>query len=124
MKQAFAACGYDESYARVTLSNRPDLCEYQCNGAMAAAKAFLMMSAAVLLITAGFALLAQSAIALASAGSPAIAVMFGLVGAVALLGAGMAVLLKSLAPMGAQLIPVATAMLAMGAAVWYNEASR
>lgn len=36
----FEACGYDKSYARVTLSNRPDLCEYQCNGAMAAAKAY------------------------------------------------------------------------------------
>lgn len=36
----FEACGYDSSYARVTLSNRPDLCEYQCNGAMAAAKAY------------------------------------------------------------------------------------
>lgn len=35
MSKAFAACGYDESYARVVLSNRPDLCEYQCNGAMA-----------------------------------------------------------------------------------------
>ncbi len=32
-------CGYDEKYARVTVSNRPDLCEYQCNGAMALAKA-------------------------------------------------------------------------------------
>lgn len=40
MKSAFAACGYDASYARVVLSNRPDLCEYQCNGAMAAAKAY------------------------------------------------------------------------------------
>lgn len=39
-KPAFGACGYDESYARITLSNRPDLCEYQCNGAMAAAKAY------------------------------------------------------------------------------------
>lgn len=39
MKTAFTACGYDESYAKVVLSNRPDLCEYQCNGAMAAAKA-------------------------------------------------------------------------------------
>ena len=37
---AFENCGYDCSYARVTLSNRPDLCEYQCNGAMAAAKAY------------------------------------------------------------------------------------
>ncbi|MBT9776297.1 arginine--tRNA ligase [Clostridium sp. MCC353] len=40
MKPAFTGCGYDESYAKVTLSNRPDLCEYQCNGAMAAAKAY------------------------------------------------------------------------------------
>lgn len=40
MKSAFAACGYDEAYAKVALSNRPDLCEYQCNGAMAAAKAY------------------------------------------------------------------------------------
>ena len=31
---------YDEKYGRVTLSNRPDLCEYQCNGAMAAAKEY------------------------------------------------------------------------------------
>ena len=40
MKPAFTACGYDDGYARVTLSNRPDLCEYQCNGAMAAAKTY------------------------------------------------------------------------------------
>lgn len=40
MKAAFAECGYDEAYAKVVLSNRPDLCEYQCNGAMAAAKAY------------------------------------------------------------------------------------
>ncbi|MGI6094158.1 MAG: arginine--tRNA ligase [Lachnospiraceae bacterium] len=40
MKAAFAAAGYDEGLARVTVSNRPDLCEYQCNGAMAAAKQY------------------------------------------------------------------------------------
>lgn len=40
MEQAFAAADYDASYAKVTLSNRPDLCEYQCNGAMVAAKAY------------------------------------------------------------------------------------
>ena len=40
MVRAFAEAGYDASYARVSLSNRPDLCEYQCNGAMAAAKAY------------------------------------------------------------------------------------
>lgn len=37
---AFEAAGYDRNYAKVTLSNRPDLCEYQCNGAMAGAKAY------------------------------------------------------------------------------------
>ncbi|MCR5346051.1 MAG: arginine--tRNA ligase [Lachnospiraceae bacterium] len=36
--QAFADCGYDSSFGKVTVSNRPDLCEYQCNGAMACAK--------------------------------------------------------------------------------------
>jgi arginyl-tRNA synthetase len=40
MKGAFVQGGYDACYAKVTLSNRPDLCEYQCNGAMAAAKAY------------------------------------------------------------------------------------
>lgn len=40
LKTAFAECGYDEKYAKVSLSNRPDLCEYQCNGAMAAAKEY------------------------------------------------------------------------------------
>ena len=38
VKQAFAACGYNETYGTLTLSKRPDLCDYQCNGAMAAAK--------------------------------------------------------------------------------------
>ena len=38
-EEAFAAEGLDASYGRVNLSNRPDLCEFQCNGAMAAAKA-------------------------------------------------------------------------------------
>ena len=40
LKAAFTACGYEEKFAKVVLSNRPDLCEYQCNGAMAAAKAY------------------------------------------------------------------------------------
>ncbi len=40
LRQAFKAADYDETYARVTISNRPDLCEYQCNGAMAAAKQY------------------------------------------------------------------------------------
>ena len=40
IKEAFTECGYDEKYAKVTVSNRPDLCEFQCNGAMAAAKEY------------------------------------------------------------------------------------
>ena len=40
LADAFEKAGYDRSYARVTLSNRPDLCEYQCNGAMAGAKTY------------------------------------------------------------------------------------
>lgn len=37
---AFEAAGYDRELGRVTISNRPDLCEYQCNGAMAGAKKY------------------------------------------------------------------------------------
>ncbi len=40
MEKAFRTAGYDPEYAGVTLSNRPDLCEYQCNGALAAAKEY------------------------------------------------------------------------------------
>lgn len=40
MKNAFEATGYDRELGKVTVSNRPDLCEYQCNGAMAGAKQY------------------------------------------------------------------------------------
>lgn len=40
VKEAFLACGYEEKFGTVSLSNRPDLCQYQCNGAMAAAKQY------------------------------------------------------------------------------------
>lgn len=40
LAQAFEAAGYDQKYAMITISNRPDLCEYQCNGAMAAKKEY------------------------------------------------------------------------------------
>ncbi|MDY2652672.1 MULTISPECIES: arginine--tRNA ligase [Eisenbergiella] len=40
MRKAFAEAGYDEELGKVSLSNRPDLCEYQCNGAMAGAKKY------------------------------------------------------------------------------------
>jgi len=37
---AFKQAGYNEKYAKAALSNRPDLCQYQCNGALAAAKEY------------------------------------------------------------------------------------
>lgn len=39
-EEAFEQAGYDRSYGKVTISNRPDLCEFQCNGAMAGAKKY------------------------------------------------------------------------------------
>ncbi len=40
VSEAFKKAGYDENLGKVTVSNRPDLCEYQCNGAMAGAKIY------------------------------------------------------------------------------------
>ena len=40
VKSAFEAAGYDRELGKVTLSNRPDLCEFQCNGAMAGARQY------------------------------------------------------------------------------------
>lgn len=40
MKKGFTLAGYEGELGRVTVSNRPDLCEYQCNGAMAGAKKY------------------------------------------------------------------------------------
>ncbi len=40
LMQAFEQSGYDRKFGMVTISNRPDLCQYQCNGALAAAKLY------------------------------------------------------------------------------------
>ena len=40
LSDAFAEAGYDRSYGRTVLSNRPDLCEFQCSGALAAARTY------------------------------------------------------------------------------------
>ena len=40
MAEAFQKAGYDAAFGKVTVSNRPDLCEYQCNGALSAAKQY------------------------------------------------------------------------------------
>ncbi|WP_238915883.1 arginine--tRNA ligase [Clostridium sp. YIM B02555] len=36
----FESLGYDKEYGKVEISNRPDLCQYQCNGALKAAKVY------------------------------------------------------------------------------------
>lgn len=38
--KAFVQNGYEDKFGTVTLSNRPDLCQFQCNGALAAAKQY------------------------------------------------------------------------------------
>ena len=40
ISEAFVSCGYDSKYGKIGISNRPDLCQYQCNGAMAASKEY------------------------------------------------------------------------------------
>ena len=40
LSDAFEQAGYAAKYGFVSVSNRPDLCQYQCNGAMAAAKEY------------------------------------------------------------------------------------
>jgi len=47
VSDAFAACGYNAAYGKVTPSNRPDLCQFQCNGAMSAAKEYRKAPAVV-----------------------------------------------------------------------------
>ena len=42
MEGGFEQAGYDKKFGFVTVSNRPDLCQYQCNGAMAAAQQYKM----------------------------------------------------------------------------------
>lgn len=83
----------------------------------AAAKAFMMTGAGILMTAAGFALLAQSAIALAAAGWPAIAVMGGLVIALAALMIGTLLFINTLSASAAQMTAAGTAMMALGAAV-------
>ena len=84
---------------------------------LSSAKAFMMLGAGVSLISGGFYLLAQSAVALSDAGGSAIAIMFGLVAAVGALGAGMMVMIKNVSIGPAKLKALSTAMLSLGASV-------
>lgn len=40
VQSKFEALGYDKEYGNVNVSNRPDLCQFQCNGALSAAKKY------------------------------------------------------------------------------------
>ena len=80
-------------------------------------KSFMQLAAGVALISGGFYLLAQSAVALSDAGGPAIAVMFGLVAAVAALGTGLMIMMKTVSTSPAKLKALSTAMLSLGASV-------
>ena len=40
VEDAFAKCGYDTKFAILNVSNRPDLCQYQCNGCLMMAKEY------------------------------------------------------------------------------------
>lgn len=84
---------------------------------LSSAKAFMMLGAGIALISGGFYLLAQSAVALSDAGGPAIAVMFGLVAAVSALGAGMMIMMKTVSTSPAKLKALSIAMLSLGASV-------
>lgn len=91
----------------------------QASGAqvLASAKSYALMGIAVLAISAGFALLAYSAIQLANSGGAAIAVMAGMVVAVGALMVGMTSMLKSVSTSPKKLTSMATAMVALGVAV-------
>lgn len=84
---------------------------------VASAKAFMMLGVGVLTISAGFYLLAQSAVAVANAGPLAVGVLAGLVVAVSALSVGMIKMLSSMSGGTKKLAIMSTAMLALGASV-------
>lgn len=87
------------------------------NKMLASAKSFMMLGVGVLTISAGFYLLAQSAIAVANAGPVAIGVLVGLVGVVSALSVGMLKMLSSMSGGTKKLSAMSTAMMAVGASI-------
>lgn len=84
---------------------------------IASAKAFMMLGVGVLTISAGFYLLAQSAVAVANAGPLAVGVLAGLVITVSALSVGMVKMLSSMKGGTKKLSAMSTAMLALGASI-------
>lgn len=87
------------------------------NKMLASAKSFMMLGVGVLTISAGFYLLAQSAVAVANAGPVAIGVLVGLVGVVSALSVGMLKMLSSMSGGTKKLSAMSTAMMAVGASI-------
>lgn len=84
---------------------------------LTSAKSFMMLGAGVLAVSAGFYLLAQSAVAVADAGPLAVGVLAGLVGTVTALSVGMLKMLSSMSGGTKKLAAMSTAMLALGASL-------
>ena len=84
---------------------------------IASAKSFMMLGVGVLTISAGFYLLAQSAVAVASAGPLAVGVLVGMVGTVSALSVGMVKMLSSMSGGTKKLSAMSTAMVSVGASI-------
>lgn len=100
------------------VSKSTDVISKSSGGMLESAKAFAAVGAGILMVSAGFALLAESAIRLSKAGGPAIAIMVGLVAAVAGITIGMTALAKSLtAASPKKLQQISKVMLSIGGAI-------
>lgn len=100
------------------VSKSTDVISKSSGGMLESAKAFAAVGAGILMVSAGFALLAESAIRLSKAGGPAIAIMAGLVAAVAGITIGMTALAKSLtAASPKKLQQISKVMLSIGGAI-------
>lgn len=84
---------------------------------LASAKSFVMLGAGVLAVSAGFYLLAQSAVAVANAGPLAVGVLAGLAGTVTALSVGMIKMLSTMSGGTKKLSAMSAAMLALGASI-------
>lgn len=85
---------------------------------LGSAKAFMATGAGVLMIAAGFYIMAKAAVMLAKSGKGAIGVFAGMAIAIGLLGVGLVVLTKAMSSMNpAKLKAMSVAMLAFGASI-------
>ena len=100
------------------VSKSTDIISKSSGGMIESAEAFSAVGAGILMVSAGFALLADSAIKLSKAGGPAIAIMAGLSAAVAGITIGMTALAKSLtAASPKKLQQISKVMLSIGGAI-------